>query len=281
MSLIAFVLLFSGFPIASTQGPLLAVLGHPVAHLGLSAILIEVYLFARFLSLLQSVDLTFLRVVVTSISLIAHPVRVLADIAVYPTATGTICLNDGLDTIVHCINAVGTTSAALPSSTSIKFSPAISAIPDAAVEFGPQEANTIYSTDVINATVSLNFTGRGILINAISSPSGGVFSVIFDDTLLSDTIDTFNNKGEQCFVRQYPPFKETPSDLAVTLNHSIILTYQGPSTLAPNGTLSSMVQFQSFDIPQFTTTNGALKAQLPNAYILAYLLLVIWSLTSS
>ncbi|KAF8992213.1 hypothetical protein BDQ17DRAFT_1254180, partial [Cyathus striatus] len=197
-----------------------------------------------------------------------------------------ICINHGFETTVQCINAVGTTSAALPSSTSVVFSPSANAVEDSdsALILGPQGAwnttnanlncnfgTTIQTTDVINASISLNFTGRAILINAISSPHGGVFSVIFDGVLLRDTIDTFNSEGESCFVRQFPPFKDTPTNLALTLDHSIVLVHQGPSNLAPNGSLSSVVQFESFAIPQFTTTSGAIMTG-QNAYMLTSLI---------
>ncbi|KAF8992225.1 hypothetical protein BDQ17DRAFT_1369810 [Cyathus striatus] len=214
------------------------------------------------------------------------------DISGFCCPVGTICYNNGADSIVSCINAIGTTSAAMPTSTSMNFLPSASPVAegDKALQVGPQSAwnttstsldcnsgSTSLVTDVINATISLNFTGRGILINTVSSPNGGVFSMIFDGVPLMDTIDTYNADSERCYIRQFPPFEGAPADLALTLDHSLILMYSGPSKHAPNGS-SSMVQFNSFAIPQFTTENTALRNGL-NVHMLTPVLFVIgWTL---
>ncbi|KDR69105.1 hypothetical protein GALMADRAFT_145820 [Galerina marginata CBS 339.88] len=178
---------------------------------------------------------------------------------------GTICFNNGLDKVVECIDALGTAAAALPSATSVNFLPSTSAVPgnDVNLTFGPENAwnittginctasNTVHSTTIKNATVSFNYTGSGILINTIMSPLGGVFSVTFDGILLMDTIDTFNAGGDLCFHRQYPPFEDPPTDLGSTNEHSITLVYIGPSDQAPKNSSLTMVQFDSFEIPQF------------------------------
>ncbi|KDR68925.1 hypothetical protein GALMADRAFT_215497 [Galerina marginata CBS 339.88] len=185
-------------------------------------------------------------------------------------SVGTICFNSGLDQTVKCIDALGTAAAALPSATSVNFLPSTSPVPedDVNLKFGPENAwnvttginctasNIVHNTAVQNATISFNYTGNSILINTIMSPLGGVFSVAFDGVLLMDTIDTFNAGGELCFHRQYPPFEDPPVDLGSTNEHSITLVYIGPSDQAPKNSSSTMVQFNSFEIPQFKVSGA-------------------------
>lgn len=74
-----------------------------------------------------------------------------------------------------------------------------------------------------------------------------------DGVLLVDLVDTYQSDSELCFPAQYPPFAKPPADFYLRSDHSITLTFLGPSPNAPNGTKSAMVQFDSFAIPQFAT----------------------------
>jgi hypothetical protein len=109
---------------------------------------------------------------------------------------------------------------------------------------------------LVEYNIYILFPGHSVLINTIMSPLGGVFSLTFDGVLLMDNIDTFNADGELCFRRQYPPFVDPPVDLNSTIEHSITLAYIGLSPHAPNGTSSSIVQFDSITIPQLTINNA-------------------------
>jgi len=91
-------------------------------------------------------------------------------------AIGTACFTEGDKNLIHCINALGTTAPALPSATVglIPSSTPISSS-DPGISYDPSDAwnisNSAYScttsvslhkTDVINATISFNYTGKFI-----------------------------------------------------------------------------------------------------------------------
>jgi hypothetical protein len=102
------------------------------------------------------------------------------------------------------------------------------------------------------------------VIHTVTSPLGGVFSVSVDGFDTKDIIDTFSGGDSSfplCYPVQFPPFHRPPPDLALQNNHSIKLTYTGPSLKAPkNGTTSTNVQFDSFAIPifsPFSPTDGS------------------------
>ena len=212
---------------------------------------------------------------------------------------GTICftIRSDPDKAASCIDAIGTTSAAIPSSTSLAFIPAISAVAkdDATLKFDPQQAwdstpvtagicgssDVLRSAETINSSVSFNYSGTcisssrtntnlnpafqgpSILISARSSPNGGVFSVIIDGTQIKDTIDTFSAGEVQCMHRAFPPFRlPGVPGFGSRNNHTITLVHRGPSSLAPNGTVSSIVQFYSFAVPQFNRNGGTLKVTI-------------------
>ncbi|KAF8652149.1 hypothetical protein AX16_004535 [Volvariella volvacea WC 439] len=184
---------------------------------------------------------------------------------------GTICYTNGVDSHVSCVDAYGTFSPAI-SSTDQGFLPPANAVAngDAEVEFDPPEAwipastqgcaisTDARSTDVVNASISFNFTGPSIRIHTIKSPQGGVFSMVVDGVPLNDTIDTFNADGELCFPIQFPPFMEPPPGYGSRNEHSITLFHHGPSTKAPNDTTSSNVVFDSFAIPQFDNSESSM-----------------------
>jgi len=88
-------------------------------------------------------------------------------------ATGTLCVHKGSDKGVECVNAVGTTFAALPSATTgiiplatpisaesnlISYSP-LNAWKTANAQSSCTTSSSVHITNVVNATVSFNYTG--------------------------------------------------------------------------------------------------------------------------
>ncbi|KAF9522918.1 hypothetical protein CPB83DRAFT_899226 [Crepidotus variabilis] len=187
---------------------------------------------------------------------------------------------------VSCIDALGTTSAAFPTSTAASFSPSLSIIQNAepALLFSPEKAwnttqaaagscgsSTFHSTDVVNATVSFNYTGPSVLLNVMTSPQGGVFAVFIDDTQIMNRFDTFDADQVKCIRRQYPPFPSlVPPGFGSRNSHSITLMHYGPSTLAPNGTVSSVVQLDSFAVPQFNQNVSGNSRVVSKAHIVVF-----------
>ncbi|PPQ90179.1 hypothetical protein CVT25_013311 [Psilocybe cyanescens] len=90
------------------------------------------------------------------------------------------------------------------------------------------------------------------MINTITSPKGGVFSVLVDGFDTGSTIDTFVGPGDlfmpTCYPVQIPPFGTTPPDFGSRNDHTVSLIYIGASSDAPEGTESN-IQFDSFAIP--------------------------------
>lgn len=209
-------------------------------------------------------------------------------------AIGTICFNDGTNNIVSCIDAYGVTASSYPSAT-LGYSPSATpvATDDPGIIYNPLSAwsnsdtipnctssSSLRVTSTINSTISFNYTGEqflfrfrqvisytldfpgpSIMIHTVTSPNGGVFSVIVDDFDTTDIIDTFSANNTYlplCYPVQFPPFISSPPDLGLRNNHSITLIYTGPSPKAPSSTTSSNVQFDSFAIPEskLSATSG-------------------------
>ena len=211
-----------------------------------------------------------------------------------------------------CVNAYGTTTSAYPSAT-VGFTPSETSVAsnDPSIAYNPPSAwnsshavpncassNTLHTTSTINATISFNYTGLclpfesyqsydyfdfagpSIIIHTVTSLTGGVFSVIVDGFNTSDTIDTFAGGDSSlplCYPVQFPPFHHPPPNLASQNNHTITLTYTGPSPNAPNGTLSNNVQFDSFAIPVFGSTKSN-SSQKTNGLSSLLFVLVVCSL---
>jgi hypothetical protein len=90
------------------------------------------------------------------------------------SAIGTVCWNSGLDTVVSCIDAYGTTASSFPSAT-VGFVPSATAVAngDPGVVYKPANAwtssssatpncsfsNSIRTTSAVNSSVSFNYTG--------------------------------------------------------------------------------------------------------------------------
>ena len=124
------------------------------------------------------------------------------------------------------------------------------------------------------------------MVRTVSSSSGGVFTVFVDGVNTTNLVDTFSGPGDlslpTCYPVQFPPFITTPPGYANRTNHNLTLIYTGVSQLAPEGTNTSFVQFDSFAIPDLasvlvpTSNQGFMKLQNLNVYLL--LVLLTWSL---
>lgn len=124
------------------------------------------------------------------------------------------------------------------------------------------------------------------MVRTVSSSSGGVFTVFVDGVNTTNLVDTFSGPGDlslpTCYPVQFPPFITTPPGYANRTNHNLTLIYTGVSELAPEGTNTSFVQFDSFAIPDLasvlvpTSNQGFMKLQNLNVYLL--LVLLTWSL---
>jgi len=91
------------------------------------------------------------------------------------------------------------------------------------------------------------------MVRTVSSTNGGVFAVFVDGVDTLGLIDTFSGPGDlalpTCYPVQFPPFIKTPSGYENGMNHTITLVYIRPSKLAPEGINTSVVEFDSFAIP--------------------------------
>jgi hypothetical protein len=89
-------------------------------------------------------------------------------------AIGTSCLTEGDSQVVHCINAVGVTQPAIPSVTT-GLIPSATPISngDLVILYSPSDAwnvsnsgfncttsTSLLVTDIINSTISFNYTGK-------------------------------------------------------------------------------------------------------------------------
>ena len=96
------------------------------------------------------------------------------------------------------------------------------------------------------------------MIHTVQSPQGGMFGMIMDGTLLEDIIDKFNADGEACSPIQYPPFMQPPPNFGSRNTHSVTLFYKGPSSSAPNGTVTNGAAFDAFAIPSYPPSQALL-----------------------
>ncbi|KAF9551921.1 hypothetical protein CPC08DRAFT_714963 [Agrocybe pediades] len=183
---------------------------------------------------------------------------------------GTLCVRKGTTTTIQCVNEVGTTLAAFPSATT-GFMPSASPVVSAGnnlVTFSPSSAwktvasdsnctksSSLHTTNVVNATVSFNYTGPGIMVHTVTSTNGGVFSLIIDGFNTTTFIDTFDGPGDlalpACYPRQFPGFIATPPGYANRSSHTISLVYIGPSPYSPSNATSN-IQFDAFGVPEFS-----------------------------
>jgi len=114
------------------------------------------------------------------------------------------------------------------------------------------------------------------MVRTVSSSSGGVFAVLVDGVDTVGLIDTFSGPGDltlpTCYPVQFPPFIKTPPGYENRMNHTITLVYIRPSKLAPEGTNTSVVEFDSFAIPDLQSvlapiTNKSPGPQNLNVYL--------------
>lgn len=103
------------------------------------------------------------------------------------------------------------------------------------------------------------------MVRTVSSSSGGVFAIFVDGMDTTGLIDTFSGPGNlalpTCYPVQFPPFIKTPPGYEKRVNHTITLVYIRPSELAPEGTNSSVVEFDSFAIPDLQSVLVATSGQ--------------------
>ncbi|KAF9522923.1 hypothetical protein CPB83DRAFT_863758 [Crepidotus variabilis] len=210
---------------------------------------------------------------------------------------GSICLtvNSDPNKVVSCIDALGITTGALPASKAASFSPSLSVAQstEPALLLSPEKAwntteatagscgsNTFHSTNVVNATISFNYTGPSILLNAMTSPQGGVFAVFIDGTQIKNSLDTFDAGQVKCIRRQYPPFSAPgPPGFGSRTSHSITIMHYGPSKLAPNGTVSSVVQLDSFVVPQFNRSVSGESRAVSGTYFFVFFAFQVFSMS--
>ena len=118
------------------------------------------------------------------------------------------------------------------------------------------------------------------MVHTITSPNGGVLSVLIDGFNTSN-IDTFAHPGNTslplCYPLQFPPFRDTPPGFENRTDHTVTLTYIGPSIFSSEGR-TSMVQFDSFAIPDLHSplkaTNGSPPTHVQKLYFLSLILIV-------
>ena len=114
------------------------------------------------------------------------------------------------------------------------------------------------------------------MVRTVSSSSGGVFAVFVDGVDTVGLIDTFSGPGDlalpTCYPVQFTPFIKTPPGYENRINHTITLVYIRPSKLAPEGTNISVVEFDSFAIPDLQSvlvpiSNKSPRQQNLNVYL--------------
>lgn len=116
------------------------------------------------------------------------------------------------------------------------------------------------------------------MINTITSPNGGVFTVTVDGFDTGSKIDTYIAPGASfltCFPVQFPPFISAPPDFGSRNDHTITLTFIGASHDAPEGIISN-IQFDSFAIPNHDSasrlsSNGCKVIGLVNLQVVFFL----------
>ncbi|KAJ2933372.1 hypothetical protein H1R20_g3726, partial [Candolleomyces eurysporus] len=133
-------------------------------------------------------------------------------------------------------------------------------------------------TNVLNATVSFNYTGPSFMVRTIPSRTGGRFSLIVDGFNTTTFMDTYDpdasspedargrNLNNSCYrVRQYPPMVIVPVGYENRETHSVSLVYIGAGRNVSMGTdpRSLSVQFDSFALPIYS------EAQMSSAPTIA------------
>ncbi|KAF9557528.1 hypothetical protein CPC08DRAFT_668612 [Agrocybe pediades] len=215
--------------------------------------------------------------------------------------TGTSCFTNGIDNIVQCVNALGTTASAIPSGTtgvipsatpitaadpSIVYSPPTGAWSTADSPGNCAISSSVRVTQTVNASISFNYTGTSIMIHTITSTTGGSFSLIVDGFNTTSSVDTLAGIPDSdvlptCYPNQYPPFVITPPGYATRKTHSITLVYTGP---APHYTASDVtnIQFDGFSVPDPALTllgqaasAGVVGRKLEMSVLMSIMLLTI------
>ncbi|KAG2018656.1 hypothetical protein CC2G_008069 [Coprinopsis cinerea AmutBmut pab1-1] len=206
---------------------------------------------------------------------------------------GTMCLTNGRDGVVKCVDVMGVTVPAYPSATSVMIdTPPASAVPgtEPVISYSPTEAwntteanlscrtkaSTLHVTDVINATVSFNYSGPSVIVHTVKSSRGGLFAVFIDGFNTTSTIDTYRpplddpTEDPECFTVQFPPMRVLPPGFDSRTEHTISLVYQGPSSKPDDGPVDgSFVQFDSFSVPIFSASeldSSAAFGNMPSAF---------------
>ncbi|KAF8638349.1 hypothetical protein AX16_010530 [Volvariella volvacea WC 439] len=174
---------------------------------------------------------------------------------------------------VYCVNPYGVTTTAFPSEsatpTSALVIPSATMIPetDPSILYAPADAwnisesrsectlsTSLHVSNTLNATISFNYTGPGIIVHTVASPNGGIFSVLIDDFNTTAFVDTNSAAGRpECYVLQFPPVSILPPGYESRDDHSITLVYIGPSVLAASTNVSeTFIQFDSFALPIYS-----------------------------
>ncbi|PPQ74470.1 hypothetical protein CVT26_001106 [Gymnopilus dilepis] len=205
---------------------------------------------------------------------------------------GTSCFNNGIDSVVTCVDAHGTTALALPSATTTTI-PSATRVPptDPRIVFSPPDAwnvshtdtsctqsGIVYATDILNATVSFNYSGPSIEFDTVTGPDGGIFLVLIDDFNTTSTIDTFSGQGQelpQCFHSQFPPMAIIPPNFSEQDNHSVTLMFIGKSSWALANATRSVGRFSSLSIPRFDYSTTTAKNSAAFFHVPAYAFLTI------
>ncbi|KAJ2918165.1 hypothetical protein MD484_g2280, partial [Candolleomyces efflorescens] len=123
-------------------------------------------------------------------------------------------------------------------------------------------------TNVLNATISFNYTGPAIVVRTIPSKTGGIFSVLIDGFNTTSYVDTYLHNASTpdearseslnpgCYrVHQFPPMNIVPPGYESRETHTISLVYvgAGPLFLAAGADPSSLsVHFDSFALPLYS-----------------------------
>lgn len=121
------------------------------------------------------------------------------------------------------------------------------------------------------------------MVHAVTSWSGGVFSVVVDGFNTTSEVDTYsgfaaNDPLPTCFPVQFPPFVVTPPNYQSRSSHTIALVYLGRSPHAPGVTNASFAQFDSFALPDLQDNISSSSADLTKFSVDFLSLIIIFSL---